>query len=69
MSKLVDHALKLSPTRDEWARQDFVSSLRAHVLNDMANAMKAHYSSAIAPNDEDETRETVRAAVKPGVCF
>ncbi|MEM6832712.1 MAG: class I SAM-dependent methyltransferase [Pseudomonadota bacterium] len=69
MSKLVDHALKLSPTRDEWARQDFVSSLRAHVLNDMANAMKAHYSSAIAPNVEDETSETVHAAMKPDLYF
>lgn len=71
MSKLVSHDLKLSPTRDECARQDFVSALRAHVLNDMANNMKQHYETDIAPKmpQEAKTGQDVHKAMKPDTYF
>lgn len=71
MSKLVSHALKLQPTRDEWARQDFVSALRAHVLNDMAGSMKQHYDHEIAPKlpAPPSTGQDVHAAMKPDLYF
>ena len=37
------HDLKLNKTRDEKARMNFVSGLRAHVLNDMAAGMRNVY--------------------------
>jgi len=71
MSKLVTHDLKLQPTRDEWARQDFVSALRAHVLNDMANNMKAHYETAVAPKQPAPAAsgQDVHKAMKPDLYF
>ncbi|MEO0412830.1 MAG: class I SAM-dependent methyltransferase [Pseudomonadota bacterium] len=69
MSKLVNHALKLKPSRDEWARQDFVSALRAHVLNDMAGSMKMHFESSIADKVEITSSEDVHAAIKPDLYF
>ena len=38
MTRLVTHDLAVRPTRNERAAQDFTSSLRGHVLNDMAAA-------------------------------
>lgn len=49
MTRFVSHDLKLSPTRDEQAAQDFVSALRAHVLNPMAASMKARFEADVAP--------------------
>lgn len=70
LSKLVTHALKLDHNRDEWARQDFVSALRAHVLNDMAASMKTHFEGSVAKNDPSiETSEDVHKAIKPDLYF
>jgi len=49
MSRCVTHDLALHPTRDEWAAQDFVGSLRSHVLNTMAASMKTRFETTIAP--------------------
>ena len=43
------HELKLAKTRDEKARMNFVSGLRAHVLNDMASGMRAVYDANVEP--------------------
>jgi ubiquinone/menaquinone biosynthesis C-methylase UbiE len=43
------HELRLAKTRDEKARQNFVSGLRAHVLNDMAGGMRAVWSADVEP--------------------
>lgn len=71
MSKFVSHDLKLEPTRDEWARQDFVSALRAHVLNDMASNMKQHYHAEIEPKlpEPAQTGQDVHKAMKPDLYF
>jgi len=43
------HDLKLAKTRDEKARMNFVSGLRAHVLNDMASGMRAVWEGEVEP--------------------
>jgi len=43
------HDLKLAKTRDEKARMNFVSGLRAHVLNDMASGMRAVWDGEVEP--------------------
>jgi ubiquinone/menaquinone biosynthesis C-methylase UbiE len=66
MTRFVNHDLKLSLTRDEQAAQDFVSSLRAHVLNDMSASMKRRWEHDIAPTRpaQAETTESVHAAIR-----
>jgi SAM-dependent methyltransferase len=49
MTRLVTHALAVRPTRDELAAQDFTSTLRGHVLNNMAASLKTRFESDIAP--------------------
>lgn len=43
------HDLKLSITRDEKARMNFVSGLRGHVLNDMAGQMRRAFDTEVVP--------------------
>jgi len=43
------HELKLDKSRDEKARMNFVSALRAHVLNDMATGMRAVFDADVEP--------------------
>ena len=43
------HELKLAKNRDEKARMNFVSGLRAHVLNDMATGMRAVWDADVEP--------------------
>jgi len=43
------HELKLDKSRDEKARMNFVSGLRAHVLNDMATGMRAVFDADVEP--------------------
>jgi len=45
----LQHELKLSPSRDESARQEFVSSLRGYILVDMASSMKDRYEKEVKP--------------------
>lgn len=56
------HALKLRKTRDEKARMNFVSGIRAHVLNDMANGMRAVWEADVEP----EFRRKRRRGPKDG---
>lgn len=65
MSRFVTPALALSPTPDEEAAQAFVSSLRNHVLNPLAAAMKARFEAEIAPSlPEGATGRDVHAAMR-----
>ena len=57
----LNHALRSPHDQDARARQDFVSSLRGFVLNDMAAEMRTRYEVDVAPklaasgvNDPDE---------------
>jgi ubiquinone/menaquinone biosynthesis C-methylase UbiE len=48
----LQHGLKLDKTLDEKARQNFVSGLRAYILNDMATDMRAAYEGEVRPRFE-----------------
>lgn len=49
MAHGVTHPLDLPLTFDEAARQDFVASLRGHILNDMASGLKQRWEARVAP--------------------
>jgi len=71
MTRLVTHDLAVRPTRDELAAQDFTSSLRGYLLNDMAAGLKRHFEADIAPRlaaPADDSR-AVHAALKPDTLF
>jgi ubiquinone/menaquinone biosynthesis C-methylase UbiE len=48
------HSLKVEPTRDESARQEFISCLRGYILVDMATTMNRRYENIVAPRFERE---------------
>ena len=52
METRLPHELDIPKTRDNRARERSVSSLRAYVLNDLANSMRADYEQAVAPGIE-----------------
>lgn len=52
MIRDISHKMTIDMTRDERARRDFVSTLRGHVLVDMADAMHQQYHQDIAPKYE-----------------
>jgi len=47
--------LALASNHDTDARQDFISSLRRYVLNDMAGMMKQRYTDEIAPRAKKQS--------------
>ena len=49
MSKLVDHDLKVSHTKDESSRQQFVQGMRSYVLNDLAGYMRTIWDRKVEP--------------------
>ena len=49
MPQALQHDLAIDVSRDTVAKQDFVSSLRGFILNDMSAAMKERYTATIAP--------------------
>lgn len=49
MLKDLSHDLKIAPSRDERARQEFVASLRHHILDDMAEVMRHRYEQRVLP--------------------
>jgi len=69
------HSLKVNPTRDECARQEFVSCLRGYILVDMATSMNRRYEEKVAPNFEAEHKRLpengpeVHKAMKSDVYF
>jgi ubiquinone/menaquinone biosynthesis C-methylase UbiE len=48
----LQHDLRLAKTRDEKARQNFVSGLRSYVLNDLAGHLRSTYEGEVAPGFE-----------------
>jgi ubiquinone/menaquinone biosynthesis C-methylase UbiE len=70
MTRYVTHDLALAPSRSEAAAQDFVSTLRAHVLNDMAGSMKARFEERVAPGlPAAATGRDVLDAMRPDPYF
>jgi len=54
MPQALQHDLALKSGRNTAARQDFVSSLRGFILNDLAGGMKTRYTEEIAPKAKKE---------------
>lgn len=50
MIQNLKHDLKVDTDRNEKARQEFVSSLRSHILNDLAADMRQRYEKHIEPH-------------------
>ena len=69
------HDLKIRATPDEVARQDFVSTLRGFILNDMANDMRAVYERDVKPEvtqdlgREPEAGSEVHSAIRHNQYF
>lgn len=75
MTNLVNHDLKLAPSRTERARQDFVSDLRGFILHDMAGGLKTHYEEKVEPNqvkalgEAPKDSHAVHKAIKSSAYF
>jgi hypothetical protein len=64
------HDLKPDAPLDTRARQDFISSLRGFILNDMATDMQSQYQASVepkfrkahghAPRNQDEVHDAMR---------
>ncbi len=71
----LSHELKAAHGRDSLARQDFVSSLRGFILNDMAAGMKARFEDEIEPaltralGRPPRTQDEVHAAMRKDTYF
>jgi ubiquinone/menaquinone biosynthesis C-methylase UbiE len=69
------HGMTVEPTRDESARQEFVSCLRGYILVDMATTMNRRYEEKVAPHFESEHKRLpdngpeVHRAMKSDVYF
>ena len=73
MPSELKHSLFVKGTNEQAAKQDFVSGLRAFILNDMAEVMKAHYLQDIEPGlpqqQRAQTGEDVHQAMKSDSVF
>lgn len=56
----LNHDLSVPFPRDAQARQDFISSLRSYILNDMAAMMKSDYETRIKPRITEQTGQAPR---------
>jgi SAM-dependent methyltransferase len=71
----LSHDLKTPHDRDSLARQDFISSLRGFILNDMASGMRARFEDAVAPafarqeGRPPQTQDDVHAAMRKDLYF
>jgi ubiquinone/menaquinone biosynthesis C-methylase UbiE len=50
----IRHDLKIAKSRDARSRENFVATLRGHVLNTMANSMRSEYDTTVLPAYERE---------------
>ncbi len=71
----LSHDLKVAHGRDALARQDFISSLRGFILNDMASAMRDRYHDAVEPafvrreGRWPQTQDEVHASMRKDLYF
>ena len=69
MISQLNHDLRVAPTKDERARQEFVGALRSHVLGNMATHMRKHYHDRYAPKAEAKTGRDVHDAMQADAYF
>ncbi len=71
----LSHDLKAEHGRDALARQDFISSLRGFILNDMAAGMRSRFEEAVEPafardkGRAPQTQDEVHAAMRKDLYF
>jgi len=71
----LSHDLKVKHSRDAQSRQDFISSLRGFILNDMASGMRARFDNEVEPAFErrhgraPKTQDEVHAAMRQDPYF
>lgn len=64
MDGRLGHRLDLEKSFDQIAKERFVSSLRAYVLNDLANDMRAHFDAHVAPGKNLASGPEVHKAMR-----
>lgn len=75
MPQPLQHSLHVPGNREQLAKQDFVSGLRAFVLNDVANDMKTRYEQELVPSmkarkkAEPQSGPEVHRAIKDQTLF
>lgn len=62
MTENVDHDLKVDYSRDEMARQHFVSGMRTYVLNNLSNGMRTVYNKKVEPNFKKKNKRVPKTA-------
>jgi len=75
MTENVNHELKVDYSRDELARQHFVSGMRTYVLNTLSGSMRTVYNKKVEPAAKKRTKRTpktapeIHKALKPETIF
>ena len=62
MTENVNHDLKVDYSRDELARQHFVSGMRTYVLNSLSSNMRTVYDNKVAPNFKKKNKRAPKTA-------
>ena len=62
MTENVNHDLKVDYSRDELARQHFVSGMRTYVLNSLSSNMRTVYDNKVAPNFKKKKNRAPKTA-------
>lgn len=62
MTENVDHDLKVSYTRDETARQHFVSGMRSYILNHLAGNLRTVYAKKVEPAFKNKNKRAPKTA-------
>jgi ubiquinone/menaquinone biosynthesis C-methylase UbiE len=62
MTENVDHDLKVDYSRDEMARQHFVSGLRTYVLNNLSGGMRTVYNKKVEPAFKKRNKRAPKTA-------
>lgn len=69
------HDLRFQPTQDSRARQDYVSTLRGFILNDLADALRSSFTARVEPELRDAdngraiTQDDIHSAMRTDDVF
>jgi len=62
MTENVNHDLKVDFTRDEKARQHFISGMRSYVLNNLSGNMRTVYNKKVEPAFKKKNKRSLKTA-------
>ena len=74
MNRSHDHGMAVTLSQHDRSRRAFVSSLRSHVLQQMAGELREHFNETVMPEHEKSgaplaTPEAIHKAMKPEFPF